>query len=152
MSDWFINGFPEIGERVEVTRKSGAKIIARLGRKGSIFRSIDNYHWLDDDDKFVSVGSDPVVSWSRVRCDLSQRSMKIRVRISPSVNVVDRSWFDPSSSTELEFLPEDGVLVFCESEGRIVSDVAGCLSVCNHRLIIDDVMYVIVSIESVYGE
>ena len=60
------HGFPQVNERVTVTRKSGKKLIARLAVKPqALFRIPDNLHWLTDDDKFADVGFDPIVSWCR---------------------------------------------------------------------------------------
>jgi hypothetical protein len=66
-ADHFVaHGFPQVNERVTVTRKSGTQLIARLAVKSqALFRSPDNLHWLTDDDKFADVGFDPIVSWCR---------------------------------------------------------------------------------------
>lgn len=56
--------YPEQNVRVLVTRASGFQTVARRDYKpDSIFRSRDKLHWLDDNDKFVDVGFDRVISW-----------------------------------------------------------------------------------------
>ena len=58
---------PEIGERVEVVRKSGKAFVARIGiLPFAIFRDPRLHHWLTDDDKFADVAFDPIVGWRRL--------------------------------------------------------------------------------------
>lgn len=59
-----LESFPEPKVRVLVTRRSGKKIIARLDYKpDATFRNGKLLEWLDDNNKFISLTADPVVSW-----------------------------------------------------------------------------------------
>ncbi len=59
--------FPPIGVRVLVSRKTGPEIIARRDfRPDAIFRDPHQPHWLDNEDKFIDVRINPVVSWKPI--------------------------------------------------------------------------------------
>ena len=62
----YLLGFPQIGERVTVTRKSGETLTARIDAKpDATFRDAKNLHWLTDDEKFADVKFDRIISWCR---------------------------------------------------------------------------------------
>ena len=62
--DCYLLGFPQIGERVTVTRKSGKTLTARIDAKSdATFRDTNNLHWLTDDNKLADVKFDPIIEW-----------------------------------------------------------------------------------------
>lgn len=81
MSDDMV--YPPTGVRVVAIREGGARIIARRGySQDTFFRSPKVLHWLDNDNKFISVGVDRVIAWEPLvdgkdgnpnRCELCDR-------------------------------------------------------------------------------
>lgn len=58
---------PPLALRVKVTRRLGDSLIARRDFKhDAVFRDPAAPHWLDDDDKFVDIAMNPVVSWEHL--------------------------------------------------------------------------------------
>lgn len=56
--------YPPKGVRVKVTRKLGDILIARRDyRLDAFFHDPKELHWLNDDDKFIDIAINPVVSW-----------------------------------------------------------------------------------------